>query len=296
MITDAKTLQRTANAYHETKHHSDKMFAYNVYPCTIPQDFFFVSIHWQDSVEIIYIKQGSGYVQIDFTIYHAKAGDVFFILPGHIHGIQHQEQCRMEYENIIFDLSFLGSTFFDLCSQKYWQPLINGTLSFPSYFPTEHPFNPKLRFYLDASDDLCSKKSVGYELGVKGNLMLLFSILFEIAEVPKTTKQPHIEKLKVVLSKIEMHYDQKLTVDAMAEACNYSASHFMRWFKEMTGTSFTEYLIEYRLGKAAQELKLTNDTILEIAGRTGFDNISNFNRLFKKHFGLTPSRFRAKEV
>ena len=55
-----------------------------------------------------------------------------------------------------------------------------------------------------------------------------------------------------------------------------------------------EYLIEYRLGKAAQELKLTNDTILEISGRTGFDNISNFNRLFKKRLGVTPSEFRRK--
>ena len=64
--------------------------------------------------------------------------------------------------------------------------------------------------------------------------------------------------------------------------------------KEMTGTSFMEYLIEYRLGKAAQELKLTNDTILEISGRTGFDNISNFNRLFKKRLGVTPSEFRRK--
>lgn len=56
-----------------------------------------------------------------------------------------------------------------------------------------------------------------------------------------------------------------------------------------------EYLMEYRLGKAAQELRVTNDTILEIAQRTGFDNISNFNRLFKKRLGVTPSQFRKEE-
>ena len=85
---------------------------------------------------------------------------------------------------------------------------------------------------------------------------------------------------------------QKMTVEDAALACNYSSSHFMRWFKEMTGTSYIEYLIEYRLGKAAQELKITNDTVLEIAQRTGFENIANFNRLFKKRFGITPSLFR----
>ena len=82
----------------------------------------------------------------------------------------------------------------------------------------------------------------------------------------------------------------------MAGCCGYSASHFMRWFKEMTGTSFAGYLIEFRLARAAGELKNTNDTVLEIAERTGFDNLSNFNRLFKKKFELTPSQFRKQET
>lgn len=43
--------------YQETKRHSDTMFAFNVYPCAIPTDFTFVPLHWQDSMEIIYIKK-----------------------------------------------------------------------------------------------------------------------------------------------------------------------------------------------------------------------------------------------
>lgn len=294
-MNDTNLLKKETNAYHETKTHSDKMFAYNVYPCTIPQDFFFVSMHWQDSVELIYIKQGEGIVQIDFETYDAKSGDVFLVLPGHIHGIRHKDRMRMEYENIIFHLNFLGSSLFDLCSQKYWQPLMNEKLTLPAYIPTEHSLNKDIRFYLDASDQLCSKRPAGYELGVRGNLMLVFSMLFQTAETKKVYENPNMEKIKIVLSEIEDCYDKKLTVEGMADSCNYSPSHFMRWFKEMTGSSFMEYLIEYRLGKAAEELKLTDDTILEIAQRTGFDNISNFNRLFKKRLGVTPTQFRKEE-
>ena len=72
------------------------MFAYNVYPCTIPQDFFFVPMHWQDSVELIYIKRGEGIVQVDFETYDAKAGDVFVILPGHIHGLRTECEWNMK--------------------------------------------------------------------------------------------------------------------------------------------------------------------------------------------------------
>ena len=66
----------------------------------------------------------------------------------------------------------------------------------------------------------------------------------------------------------------------------------MRWFKQMTGSSFTAYLNERRLAAAAEALKQTEDTILEIAERVGFENLSNFNRQFKAHYGETPREFR----
>ncbi|MDO4306747.1 MAG: AraC family transcriptional regulator [Eubacteriales bacterium] len=284
-------------AYQETKRHSDTMFAFNVYPCTIPADFTFVPLHWQDSVEIIYIKRGSGTVQVDFTTYTAKEGDIFLVLPGHLHGLRGILQKRMEYENIIFDMNFLGSDNVDLCSQKYLQPVMNGKIQLPAYIGREHDMYNPVSLCLDASDHLCSLRPNGYELGVKGYLMILFSILMQAgvdhaANPVNAMDQKNVQKLKAVLSRIESDYDKKLTVRDIAEECGYSASHFMRWFKEVTGTGFSGYLIEYRLGRAAQALRNTDDSILEIAEQTGFDNLSNFNRLFKKRFEMTPSQFR----
>ncbi len=284
-------------AYQETKRHSDTMFAFNVYPCTIPADFTFVPLHWQDSMEIIYIKRGSGIVQVDFGIYTAQEGDIFLVLPGHLHSIRGIFQNRMEYENIIFDMSFLGSDNVDLCSQKYLQPIISEKLLFPAFIGKAHPFYEAIARCLDSSDRLCSMRPNGYELGVKGHMIILFSLLVQIAKdrenkTSVSSDSKNIEKLKAVLSHIETDYGKRLTVDAIAMECGYSASHFMRWFKEMTGTGFAGYLIEYRLGKAAQSLRDSNDTILEISQQNGFDNLSNFNRLFKKRFQMTPSQFR----
>lgn len=287
-------------AYQETKRHSDTMFAYNVYPCTIPADFTFVPLHWQDSVEIIYVKRGNGIVQVDFTSYGAQEGDIFLVLPGHLHGLRGILNKRMEYENIIFDMNFLGSDNVDLCSQKYLQPILNEKLRIPSYIGKKHELYGAISACLDASDQLCSLRPNGYELGVKGHLMLLFSILIQssVDHAADSVNEPvhkNTEKLKTVLSRIETDYDKRLTVNAMADECGYSASHFMRWFKEVTGTGFSGYLIEYRLSRAASALRNTNDPILEIAERTGFENLSNFNRLFKKRFEMTPSEFRRQK-
>lgn len=281
-----------SNAYHETKRHSDTMFAYNVYPCSIPLDFPFVPMHWQDSVEIIYIKRGTGLVQVNFETYTAQAGDIFLVMPGHIHGLRNMARRTMEYENIIFDLDFLSGSMIDLCSQKYWQPLANEKLKLPVYIGNEHELYEKIKNCLDDSDDLCHLQPTGYELAVRGNLLRVFSLLFRQATVNETYDSKHMQKLKTVLTIIEENYTKKLNVEEVASQCGYSASHFMRWFKEMTGSGFAAYLIEYRLGKAAQELKETSDTVLEIAERNGFDNLSNFNRLFKKKFEVTPSQFR----
>ncbi|MDO4336905.1 MAG: AraC family transcriptional regulator [Eubacteriales bacterium] len=285
-------------AYQETKRHSDTMFAFNIYPCTIPTDFTFVPLHWQESMEIIYVKQGSGIVQVDLTSYTAQAGDIFFVLPGHLHGLRRVPKMRMEYENIIFDMNFLGSDNVDLCSQKYLRPIINGTIQFPPRIGREHPLYAQVSSCLDASDRLCSLRPNGYELGVKGNLLVLFSILLQTAEDKDEYPADHknMQKLKTVLSRIEKDYNKKLTVNSIADECGYSPSHFMRWFKEATGTGFAGYLIEYRLNQAARALRSSNVSILEIAQQTGFDNLSNFNRLFKRRFEMTPSQFRRQEL
>ena len=79
---------------------------------------------------------------------------------------------------------------------------------------------------------------------------------------------------------IEAEYATPLRIEDAAEACGCSQSHFMRWFKKMTGQGFTAYLNDHRLNLAAELLRITDATVLDIAGRVGFDNLSYFNRLF----------------
>ncbi len=77
-------------------------------------------------------------------------------------------------------------------------------------------------------------------------------------------------------------------MEEAAGVCGYSSSHFMRWFRQVTEISFIRYLNRFRLEKAFLELKNTDKTVLESSQEAGFDNPSNFNRLFKKQFPMTP--------
>ena len=66
----------------------------------------------------------------------------------------------------------------------------------------------------------------------------------------------------------------------------------MRWFKQMTGSSFVAYLNERRLAAAAERLRGSSDAVLTIAGDVGFESLSNFNHQFKKRYGVTPKEYR----
>jgi AraC-type DNA-binding domain-containing proteins len=67
---------------------------------------------------------------------------------------------------------------------------------------------------------------------------------------------------------------------------------FSRFFKLRTGKNLSDYIIDIRLGHAARLLVDSTDTISEICYECGFNNISNFNRIFKKKKSMTPKEFR----
>ena len=83
-----------------------------------------------------------------------------------------------------------------------------------------------------------------------------------------------------------------MSIAQMAQLAGFSESHFMKFFKQTMGTSFTAYLNTYRLTIAGRLLLQSDATILSIAADVGFDNLSYFNRAFKKQYGKTPGDYR----
>ena len=81
---------------------------------------------------------------------------------------------------------------------------------------------------------------------------------------------------------------RNIAIEDIANYCFTAKSYFMKFFKETMGVSFIQYLNDYRLEIAAELLTTTTDNILDIAFATGFNNISYFNRCFKKKYGVSP--------
>lgn len=277
----------------ETKQHGAVRFPFNLYPCTIPGDFPQVALHWQESMELVFVKRGTGLVQVGAESCPARMGDIFIFTPGTLHALRQAEGQCMEYENIIFELELLGGAD-DLCAERYLLPLQSGRMALqPRIIPGEAGY-PQAAACLQEAEEANKVKNAGYELAIKGALLRFLSILIGQHGTSLPADTTDTRRLKTVLQLIEAEYATPLRIEDAAEACGCSQSHFMRWFKKMTGQGFTAYLNDHRMNLAAELLRITDATVLDIAGRVGFDNLSYFNRLFKRRYGMTPREYRSK--
>jgi AraC-like DNA-binding protein len=96
-----------------------------------------------------------------------------------------------------------------------------------------------------------------------------------------------------LLIRIRTNHHERISVESAAKISGMSKAQFTRQFKRVTGVTFVAYLTHIRLSEAARLLRHTEDSIAEIAARTGFSDQSYFDRCFKREFKQTPRRFRA---
>ncbi|AWH83758.1 AraC family transcriptional regulator [Flavobacterium album] len=100
------------------------------------------------------------------------------------------------------------------------------------------------------------------------------------------------DKMKLVYEYVQKNFSNKITLDDVSDTANMSAVSFNRFIKKRTGKTFVNYLNDIRVGYAARWLVEKDLSISEIAFKSGFNNIANFNRIFKSIKNTTPSQYR----
>ena len=93
---------------------------------------------------------------------------------------------------------------------------------------------------------------------------------------------------------IRKHYQENLSLNALAEQFFLHPNYLSRLFKEKTGKNFVEYLTEVRMEKVMELLDGTEDKIADICAMAGYDNPRYFSKVFKQYTGMTPSEYRER--
>lgn len=256
------------------------------------KDNFDFPVHYHPEYEINFIHNGKGVKRI-VGDHVEEIGEYELVLigPNLYHGWE-LHQCKNKQIHEI-TIQFHNDLFHDtLLSRRIMNPIRDMFLR----------SNHGILFSTKTTQDLASRLVKISKLDGIDYFLEIISILYDMANsrnqrllstytVDYDTFE-EFDKMKLVYEYVQKRFSEKLTLDEVAAAANMSTISFNRFIKKRTGKTFVDYVNNIRIGYAARWLAEKDLSISEIAFRSGFNNIANFNRNFKTIKNCTPSQYR----
>lgn len=257
-----------------------------------PRNSGFHVMHWHEDLQFIYVLDGEIEVKtLDASFRVGKKGGIF-LNKNVIHLVNKISSCH--YHSFIFPDYFLkfyvGSPASGLVEQ-----IVNQNAFPVCCFPSDEEWCKPILDVLAKLSELETHKSEYYAYEVLCSLSQLWLALCQNVSIPAKSSNGVISlRMQQFLQYISTHYGEDVSLEQIASSANVSKSECLRCFKTCMNTTPYQYLTEYRLLKAAELLKTTDEPIGVIADCVGFRQVSHFGKCFKEKTGLSPSAYRNK--
>jgi len=137
-------------------------------------------------------------------------------------------------------------------------------------------------------DSVLELMSILHDLSISRNMRTLSDVSFSSME----SYSYNSRRIDEVMIYLNNNFDKNVTLAEAAKIASMTEVAFSRFFKTRTGKTFIETVNEIRLGHASRLLIETTQSVTEVAYKCGFNNMSNFNRVFRRKKGCTPKEFR----
>lgn len=274
--------------FNELKQHGRDDFPFELYCVDRQHPKYEMAFHWHTNLEIVRVLKGELSLTLDNRTHVLHAGDVAFINSETVHGATPHDST---YQCIVFNLAFL-KTGNALCDG-----FIDNLLSHSTYL-TEFPRDENVVKTVHAIFDELAAAHTGAPFKTIG---LYHALLGEIekkklfnSHLPPSSVQDEkkVVKLKTVLKFIRENFDKEITLADMSAVAGFSDKYFCKFFKDMTGTTPINYLLTYRIERAARKLLGSDLSVTQIAYDCGFNDLSYFIKTFKTFKKVSPKDYR----
>ena len=257
--------------------------------CQLREEGFVMSSHHCHSFfEIYYVDRGNCRFMVENNIYDLRQGDFLLIPPDVLHYTRYLDGPCKKYgiyfrsDDISPQVSAAmpgGSSFFQ--ETRIFQ------------LPDAHHYQAELLLDRMLTEEKIEDSRTEAMLYLQLQELLLFcsrncSFLQDIPANIRTTDR----QIVLAARYISDHYMEPISAADIASAAGFSPNYLSKRFREAAGIGVHEYLMFVRLQHAALDLVSTNDSITEIALRSGFSDSNYFKDAFKKKYGITPSAYR----
>lgn len=246
------------------------------------------SPHTHSFVEIFYIVNGSIPHKLDGGVTETlSVGDMFIIMPEHIHTFLRNNTHVCSHRDIIIRESF----FREVCN--FIDPSVYGKLA-SGEISCKTSLSPLIISSFEKKISILNQM-LPTTISQKKAIIKTFAVSLLEPFLTNTTEK-HFSNFpswfKELLNRFNMIDYMKEGLNEILKPFNYDKKYLCRVFKKFMGTTMTEYLNHIRLDYALNMIQNTNKNILDIAQDLGFSSVSYFNVIFKKRYGITPLETR----
>ena len=253
------------------------------------------AMHWHRYVEIGLCLEGEGQFLYSYKQYPVEPGDIFINndYENHVAVADAGQESRFIF--LILMPSFISDSSNHSANQQYMKTF--------RYNPPD--FVNRIAHSTETARRITRQIKRGYEVyQAKENMwemeldIIVRRILLELAlhyfrqEGEESARQKLNPKILAARSYMTQHYNQNVTLEEVARQVGLNTTYFRHLFKQETRISFKEYLTHLRLSNARQLLANSDISVQQVIEEVGYTNISQFYRVFRQHYHMTPAEYR----
>ncbi|MFN0101423.1 MAG: AraC family transcriptional regulator [Bryobacteraceae bacterium] len=257
-----------------------------------------VTLRRHDYFELLYMKSGSAVYRVQNRDIIVNQGDLFVIGSHLYHGIHEYLTPSVRAVVLYFDRSLILGDDLNGESAEYLIPFEIQNQDFPHAIPMDTGIPAQIHSLFQRIHQEKISRYSHAQLAMKTYLKMILILLMNYYAGNRTTtdaierKNRDLERLQPLFHYVDRHYVENITVEQAAGLLHMSKSHFMRFFRAVTGGAFVSHLNRFRISRAQHLIASTGLTIAAISQEVGFSDQSYFGVVFRRFVGMTPREYR----
>lgn len=259
-----------------------------------------VTSHLHIVCEILYCYCGNMTVHVGNASHSFQEGELIVIPANTVHSIDFHGQIEHRYLVVQFELGYIADfNYYD--EYKCVLPFAADNNSYCKKIELTPKESQEIRKLLEHTALNFISDNYFKELRAKADICNIVQWIFEriqfYADVDHDmeTQMKGLNRIRPAIDYIEKHYSEEISLQQLADLCNYSYSHFSKMFIKTLSINPNTYLAYTRIRKAEDLLKSTDMHITDIATSVGYNDVSYFIRVFRKLKGISPNKYRNSE-
>ena len=243
--------------------------------------------HHHSSAELMQVLEGSVQLLVGTVYTECQKGDIVFLPPSVAHEVVSLSD-DASIRGIVFEFSII-----DIAGLKLdFYELFRRSQGLHYMLTPDHSSHSTIQDYMNCIFEIYGNFSVGSKIQLISTLLLIMSELIQSFQLEISVHDKNYRKLRQVLDYVDLHFAEKIQISELSEIIHVCDDRLIRLFKEVTGETPIEYIMNLRMEAAIKLLSATELSVAEIADQTGFGSATYMTRVFKQKLNTTPGKYR----